>query len=155
MRAELLPNGRVHALMLAGRTFGSLYQSVCSHDCDMLPTSYIRSRCISVPPHSARPLVLACGAVRAPPRARPLRRRQHRCIFVGVGTHSVRRGFGGHIRVRFYTRAVLPSQSFLIVGYTCTMMQFTRAHTRYNRSCLVIDAFSSIACTHSALASRP
>jgi hypothetical protein len=145
-------NGRMHALMLAGRTFGSLYQSVCSHDCDMLPTSYIRFRCISVPPHSARPLVLACGAVRAPPRARPLRRRQHRCIYVGVGTHSVRRGFGGPMRVRFYIRAILSSQSFLIVGYTCTMMQSTRAHTLQPQ----LPRYRCIQqSTHSALVSRP
>ncbi len=88
---------RTRAFMLAGRAFVSLDQRVCSHGCDLFPISYIRYRCVAVPPARRAPMVLACGAVRAPPRARRLRNRQDRGIHVGVNTHFMRRGFGGPI----------------------------------------------------------
>ena len=61
-------------------------------------------------PHSAPPMVPASGASELPPRARRSRSRRSRCIHVGVNAPSRLRGFGGHIRARFYIRGILPSQ---------------------------------------------
>jgi hypothetical protein len=41
---------RMRAFMLAGRNFVALDHMVHSHGCDLFPTSYIRYRCVVVPP---------------------------------------------------------------------------------------------------------
>jgi hypothetical protein len=60
---------RIRAFMLAGRTFVALDHRVRSHGCDVFPTSYIRYRCVAVPPFGAPDgAFVRCGP--SSPRAR-------------------------------------------------------------------------------------